>query len=380
MRIALFTDTFAPQVNGVAQTLMRWAVHAASRGDEVALIAPRLPGRPDHDVALHIELPSFAVPFYPELRLATPLDPWSSRRLRDFGPELVHVATEFTVGRSGLAFAASARLPLTTSFHTDFAAYLAGYGFGGFERGAWHWLRWFHERAEVTFCPSRATLEQLRSQGFHDRLRIWSRGVDATAFGPQRRCAVVREKLAPGASRIVLYVGRLAPEKRLDVLLDAFALVRSRDPGAALVIVGDGPSAIDLRKRAGQRVFFTGFLSGQALAEAYAAGDVFLFPSDTETFGNVVLEAMASGLPVIAAARGGVMDSVQPGRNGLLAAAGDAGAFADAVERVLQADDFRASLASGARAWALRRSWNAVMNELFDTYDRTVTTHAARVA
>jgi glycosyltransferase involved in cell wall biosynthesis len=383
MRIALFTDTFAPQVNGVVQTLGRWVDFAVGRGHEVAVIAPRLSKRSRESPAtLLLELPSVFFPFYPELRLAVPLDPWNARRLRTFAPDIVHIATEATVGWSGMSWATAESLPVFTSFHTDIPAYLAGYGLAGLERGVWRYLRGFHDRAIATFCPSNATRDQLLKNGFHDRLRIWSRGVDARLFTPERRCDAVRQRLAPGARRLLVYVGRLAPEKRLGVLLDAFAMLRDGPEGddADLVIVGDGPAAASLRNRAGEGVHFTGYLSGEALADVYAAGDIFVFPSDTETFGNVVLEAMASGLPVIGAAAGGVLDTVRQGHNGLLAEPRNAASFANAMRRLLGDDSFRSRLAAGARASAAGRSWDSILSGLFDSYAAAMVPAASRVA
>jgi glycosyltransferase involved in cell wall biosynthesis len=378
MRLALFTDTYPPQVNGVAKTLGRLVWHLRARGDSVALVTPRVPGAQPPDVDLHLDPPSLAVPFYPELRLALPLVPAAAKRLRAFAPHVVHVATEFTLGWSGVNWAESNGVPLVSSFHTDFPAYLAGYGFGGLERRAWDYLRAFHDHSVRTFCPSHATLELLRSNRFHDRLSIWSRGVDAELFTPARRSAAVRQQLAPGADQILLYVGRLAPEKRIHVALDAFERLRTRTRRrVALVLVGDGPSADELRKRELQDVHFAGFLHGEALADAYAAGDVFLFPSDTETFGNVVLEAMSSGLPVVAADRGGVTDTVRSGVSGQQVPAGDVAAFAAAAQRLLEDDAERASLAAGARGEALRRSWGNILDGLRDAYAEAVADQAA---
>ena len=380
MRIVLFTDTFQPQINGVARTLARWLTYASTHGHEVALVSPAIPRRPRNLATVHIELPSMPVPFYHELRLAVPLDPWSARRLRAFRPDLVHVATEFPVGRSGLAWAQNEQVPLVTSFHTDFAAYLAGYGLSGFEAHAWRYLRAFHDSARTTFCPSSATRAQLLSNGFHERLRIWPRGVDAQYFHPQRRSGEMRARLAPGAKTILLYVGRLAPEKRLPVLLDAFEMVNAGCAGTALVIVGDGPAAADLHKRNLPNVHLTGFLTGDDLACAYASADAFVFPSDTETFGNVIVEAMASGLPVAAVAQGGVLDTVVPFENGMLTRPGDAAEMAAAISRLVEDDKLRHRLAHGARSAAMSRSWDAVFDALFASYHELAATQVVRVA
>lgn len=373
MKIALFSDTFLPEVNGVARTLGRLVAHAAQRGHQVGLVTPRVDRQDALHTSFHHQLFGVPVPFYPELKLARPLDAGGRRRLDDFRPDLVHVATESTVGVSGARWAREHGIPLVTSFHTHFAAYLPGYHLGWAEGWVWKHLRRFHGGAELTFCPSRATLEMLQDQDFHGRLRIWSRGVDAQHFHPSRRRESVRQRLAPGAERILLYVGRLAPEKRVDVLMEAFTEIRAREGDrVALVLVGDGPAAPELRRRAGPGVRFTGYLQGEELADAYAAGDLFVFPSDTETFGNVVAEAMASGLPVVAPSSGGVMEMVRPGETGILVPPGEARGFADATLSLLRDEGERARLAGGARREAERRSWSRIMDGLLEGWEEVV--------
>jgi glycosyltransferase involved in cell wall biosynthesis len=369
MRIALFTDTYAPQVNGVTKTLGRLVDHATERGHEVALVTPRINREAARGASLHLQLASLTVPLYPELQLARPLGPWGGRQLRAFSPDVVHVATEFTVGWSGVRWALDQQVPLVTSFHTDFPAYLAGYGLGRLEKPAWRYLRTFHARSSRTFCPSRATLRQLRDNGFDHSLSVWSRGVNAGMFHPNRRSLETRAALAGDAQSLLVYVGRLAPEKRVDVLLEAFRGLRcERGVDVALAIVGDGPARAELEQLATEGVTFTGFLRGDALASAYASADVFAFPSDTETFGNVVLEAMASGLPVVAPSRGGVTDLVEHERTGLLVEPRDPHDFARAVHRLLGDRALRGRMARRARAISEGRSWGSIFDRLFEEY------------
>jgi glycosyltransferase involved in cell wall biosynthesis len=369
VRIALFTDTYPDDVNGVARTLGMLVEHAVRRGHEFALVTPRVSPGAARYAAAHRQLPGIPIPIYPDLQLARGLDREGKRMLRAFAPDLVHVATESTVGLSGRGWARSRKVPLVTSFHTNFPAYLPGYGMGVLERAVWRYLRWFHRESRVTFCPSHDTLDELLGHGFHPRLKIWSRGVDTELFDPARRSPGVRERIAPGAERILIYVGRLAPEKRVDVVMDAFPRIRDlAGPGTALVFVGDGPAAARLRARAPEGVHFTGFLRGTELADAYAAGDVFVCASDTETFGNVCLEALASGLPAVVADKGGVRESVIPGRTGIRVPPGNPAAFAEACVKLLNDDEERQRLSRGARAEALSRSWEAILDALLDGY------------
>lgn len=372
MKIALFTDTYPNDINGVARTLGMLVSHAASRGHEIALVTPRVsPGAAEQTV-LHRQLPGIPIPIYPDLQLARGIDGKGKRALRDFAPDLVHVATESTVGLSGRRWAVRNGVPLVTSFHTNFPAYVASYRAPFMEPWVWRYLRWFHGPAEATLCPSRATLSELEAHDFHGRLGIWSRGVRTELFDPELRSEEVRQRIAPGADRILLYVGRIAHEKKVDVLLDVFLRVRDRlDERVALVFVGDGPATARLRKRALDDVHFTGFLRDRALAEAYAAADLFVFASETETFGNVVLEALASGVPAVAVNRGGVTETVLPGRTGALVPPNDIIAFSDACIRLLENEDERRRLAEGARSEALSRSWTAVLDGVLDAYERT---------
>jgi len=378
MRIALFTDTFPPVINGVSRTLGRLVNHAQAAGHEVAVVSPtpgrELVGRGEGEGGaqpdVEILVPGVAFPLYPELSVPRPLLPREYRLLRNFDPDLVHVATESIMGWLGRRWARRRKIPLVTSFHTMFPDYLPGYGLGLLRRPLWRYLRHFHRVAEVSFAPSVYTLGQLRGHGFHDRFRIWSRGVDFERFRPQRRTPALRRELAPGVDLIVTYVGRLAWEKRLDVLLEAFKILRSRmEVRTGLLLVGDGPARKELERRAPPDTFFAGYRTGEALADAYAAGDVFLFPSDTETFGNVVTEALASGLPVVAANRGGQTDVVKPGMNGDLVAAGDARGFAMATLAILRNPELRQRLSCGARRTAEKRTWSAILDQVLRGYE-----------
>ncbi|MCL7959854.1 MAG: glycosyltransferase family 1 protein, partial [marine benthic group bacterium] len=347
----------------------------------VALVTPRIGQGPAAGTRLHMQLPSFSVPIYPQLQLARPMGPLGSRQLRAFDPDVVHVATEFTVGWSGVRWALDQGVSLLTSFHTDFPAYLAGYGLGRLKGPAWRYLRLFHERSVHTFCPSRATLRQLRDNGFGHRLSVWSRGVDGDRFHPAHRNVAIRRQLSGEAEKLLVYVGRLAPEKRVDVLLEAFRILRSDlGPHVALAVIGDGPARADLERTAPRGVTFTGFLQGDDLAAAYASGDIFTFPSDTETFGNVVLEAMASGLPVIAPSRGGVTDFVRHGENGMLVEPREPAEFACAARRLLQDAAARSRMARQARTAAEGRSWYRVFDGLFSAYEDSALTHPPEAA
>ena len=253
--------------------------------------------------------------------------------------------------------------------HTDFPAYSAHYGLGWMRSLAYRYLRWIHNACALTLCPSLATLADLRTHGFR-RLRLWRRGVDTARFHPGYRSAAWRESIGvqPGET-LLLYVGRLATEKRLDLLAGALDGL----DGVRLALVGDGPARLALeRQLAGRPVHFTGFLGGKALAAAYASADLFVFPSDTETFGQVIQEAMASGLPVIGARAGGALDLVRDGVNGVLFAPGSAADLRAQVRALVADAPRRAALGQAGRAAAERCAWATVMDELLDQYRRVL--------
>lgn len=370
MRIAIFTDTYLPTVNGVARALGALVRHALRAGHEIALVTPPV-DVVARDVTLHQIMPGRRFFLYPELRACAPLLAASARgALEEFAPDVVHAATEAGVGLAGRRFALARGIPLVTSFNTLFPEYLAGYRLGALEPALWRYLRWFHGGADLTVTPSEWMRRELLRRGFHARLALWSRGVDAELFHPARRSDALRAELAPAADVILLYVGRLAAEKKVGLLLDAFASVRARaSVRTALALVGNGPALPELRARAGEGVVFTGYRTGMELAAHYASADVFVFPSDTETFGQVVTEAHASGLPAVVPDRGGVTDIVVPGRSGRRFRPGDAASFAAAIVDLVHDAALRSDMGRVARADAEQRSWEAVGTGLIGRYE-----------
>lgn len=366
LRLALFTDTYAPQVNGVARTLERLTEAVEARGGVVRVFAPH---DPDSAPSSHVaRFPSRAFWAYPQLRLA-----WPSRRrvqaeLRAFAPTLVHAATEFGVGLAGRRAARALGIPFVSSYHTSFTAYAEYYRLGLLARPGWHFLRWFHNGGLRTYCPTRAIVDEVNAQGFV-RTAVWSRGVDGGRFAPHHRSEALRERLGATEDTLVLsYVGRLAAEKGLDVALDALALVERARPGRVRVlVVGDGPYEAEVRRRAPAGTLLTGALHGQALSQAYASGDVFLFPSTTDTFGNVMLEAMASGLPVIGADVGPTREQLHSG-GGWLVPPGRADAFAETIVGLVDDRDRVRAAAARAVGFAATKTWDAVWEALLDDY------------
>jgi glycosyltransferase involved in cell wall biosynthesis len=363
MRVALICETFLPNVNGVVTTLCRILEHLHAEGHETLLFAPQ--GAPETYAGAEIvPLAGVTFPLYPELAL-TPPQPGMTSRLRQFRPDIVHLVGPAILGAATPNLVQHLRVPLISSYHTDFGAYTQHYGLGFFKGVVNAWLRWIHNRSRMTLCPSTATLRDLRSQGFR-RLKVWGRGVDTERFHPEHRSNEWRASVGMQPDEtLMLYVGRIAREKRVELLIDAVRGVE----GVRLVMVGDGPARAELEQRAGHLpVHFTGYLKGQALATAYASADVFVFPSDTDTFGQVMQEAMASGLPVIGARSGGSLDLIREDATGKLFEPGVASDLRVQLQHLVSDPALRASMGQAGREAAERRSWPSVMNELMAYY------------
>ena len=360
-RLAVVTETYPPEVNGVAMSMARVVDGLNRRNHDVQLIRPRQPAtktaslssQPTVDEVLTKGLP---VPLYPNLRMGVPskrvlVKLWSLRR-----PDVVHIATEGPLGWSALQAAQHLSLPVTSDYRTNFHAYGKHYRLGLFSKPIMGYLRKFHNRCDATMVPTEAMRVLLADRGF-ERLNVVGRGVDAQRFDPARRSAAMRESWGAGPDDLVMgYVGRLAPEKNLGVVLAAFEAVRQLQPRARLVFVGDGPMRAELAALVPEAIF-AGQRSGDDLAAHYASLDVFLFPSLTETFGNVTTEAMASGCAVVAFESAAAGELIRSGVNGWLAGPGKEDAFVAAARVAALDASARTVVAEAARATARRLDW-----------------------
>lgn len=380
MKVAIFTDTYAPEINGVARTLSRWTQYLERQGVHCRVFAPEPSLSGGHGMPADSPVERFAsLPFflYPECRLAFPSLSYVSKSLRSFKPDLVHVATPFNLGLCGIHYARKFDIPLVASYHTNFDHYLSFYNLQWMEKLLWRYMEWFHRDCSSIFVPSMTTLSSLADRGWDaSRMKLWTRGVDPAAFYPNlkpdlERASFLERQGLSDCSFLALYAGRLAPEKDVDIALDAFARLQAKDPGARLVLAGDGPSASLLKERCrreGIRAVFIGFAELPELRQWYAAADIMLFPSPTETFGNVVLEAMACGTAVIGANAGGVKNTIRHGENGLLCEAGDVDGFADALSNLHANRERREAMGRNAQSYSLTQSWDGIFGRLLDEY------------
>ena len=367
MRIALVSDTYAPQVNGVTTVLRRIVRAVGDAGHLAAMVAPAYPGgHPPNPLELRV--PSLPFPPYPSIRLSFPLTRRINRFLDQIDPHLVHVATEGPLGVVGRAWALKHDVPLVTSFHTDFPRYARDYHAGLLEPAVWKWLTWFHRPARLTHTPGDGTRAELLAHGIGHAV-VWGRGVDSAHFNPARRTAACRRWLAGGDdTTIVLHVGRLAPEKNLDVLVDAWRLTHAAlGQRVAFAMAGDGPLARRLRSRL-PFARHIGFVDRETLATLYASADLCVIPSKTETCGLVALEAMASGLPVVAADAGGLKESVRDRETGFLVSPDDPHAYVDAIAELVVHPLQRREFGAAARRVALERDVRPEDAELLAQY------------
>ncbi len=369
LRLVLITETYSPQVNGVSRTLDRLVHYCADQGDVLHLLLPRYP-----DGAVNLPRggsmrawPAIALPFYREVLLPLASPASVRAELAGFRPDLVHIATEGPLGWSGLRAARQLGLPVVSSYHTNFAEYLKRYRAGALAPLCWRYLRAFHNATRMTFCPTPSTQRELEAHGFRN-LAIWSRGVDSERFHPAKRDPALRAELGIAPDEIVLaYAGRLAAEKNLELLAEAWRGLPERER-CRLLFIGDGPLRRRLEGQAGERCLFAGYRHGEELARMYASADLFIFPSVTETFGNVVLEAMASGLPAIAFAVQGPGDIIADGVSGRLVDTITAGALRGVMSEMIRKDERRREMATQARCHAESQSWGVIMEGLRRAY------------
>lgn len=371
MRIALLTETFLPKFDGVVMSLCHLLDHLAEKGHESLLLAPE--GSPEKYAATPVvQMKSQRLIFYPEFRLVLPAQDISPE-LDDFAPDLIHLVSPFSLGFLGTNYARKRNIPLVASYQTDLPGYFERWGAGFLSPSVEKYLYWLHQQAQLNLAPSNITKEELIQKGYPN-VRLWTRGIDSDLFNPNHYDQAMRDFLSNGNSNapLLLYVGRLSREKRVEMLKPVLDAI----PEARLAIVGDGPFREVLEKTFNNSTAkFTGYLFGEDLAKAYASADIFVFTGANETFGNVVLEAMASGLPVVAPASGGVMDMVKPEETGLLFETEDQNSLVNAVQRLIVSRGLHEQARVAAREMALDFSWPEILDQLIADYEEVIDTH-----
>ncbi|HUO90714.1 MAG TPA: glycosyltransferase family 1 protein [Rhizomicrobium sp.] len=374
LRVALVASSYNYIKDGVALTLNRLVAYLEGRGVQTLVFAPVGPVAALAHEGTLVPVPSVALPPRPEYRFALGLGQAASAKLRAFRPDIVHIAlAPDLLGQAALRMARKLHVPVVASYHTRFEAYLKHYWYAApFTATLRGYLRHCYAACDEVYVPSQSAIDELLADGFRNNMRLWPRGVDTALFDPARRALDWRRSRGFGDDEVVVaFVSRLVREKQLATLADALGLLKLRGVAHRRLIVGDGPERSRLERELPDAVF-TGFLEGEELARAYASSDIFVFPSETETFGNVTLEAMASGLPCVCADATGSRSLVAHERTGFLAAPGHAEDFAGSIERLIRNGDLRRTMGREARARSLLFSWDDSMAGLLDCYRSVV--------
>jgi glycosyltransferase involved in cell wall biosynthesis len=366
LRIAVVTETWPPEVNGVAMTLAKLVQGLSHRNHDVQLIRPRQTKSesPLNDASLEeVLMRGMPIPRYPELKLGLPskktlVKTWTLRR-----PDVVHIATEGPLGWSALQAAKVLKLPVTSDFRTNFQSYSKHYGVGWLRKPIVAYLRKFHNATACTMVPTRELMRTLSENGFAN-LKVVSRGVDTKLFNISKRDTSLRSSWgATDNTKVLISVGRMAPEKNLDQVLKTYEVLKFKGQSFKLVMVGDGPLKEQFQKRYPE-IIFPGMLSQSNLAAYYASSDLFIFPSQTETFGNVTLEALASGIPVLAFDCAAARDWVQTGVNGWLVAENNPEGFAAQAMAVLNTKGLLDQITKSTRQQVVHLDWDQIAEQV----------------
>ncbi len=371
MRIVLVTGNYNHIPDGVSLTLNRLVGYLESVGVEVLVVSPTVENPPINHIGKLHPIKSISAPGRKEYRLSVGLGKVKNIIL-DFKPDLIHIATPDIAGFQTLKLAKKHQIPVVSSYHTHFSSYLEYYKLSLFEPLLWKYLKYFYANSVHTYVPSQSMIETLHNLGINSDLRIWSRGIELDKFSPAKRDLIWRQSHGIQDEEIlVTFVSRLVWEKEMDTLKATFNALNKRDSRIRTMIVGDGPAGEELRLTMPD-TFFTGYLKGDDLIRAYASSDIFMFPSISETFGNVTLEALACGNPAVVADAQGNKSLVVDGYNGFLISPKDVEAFVDRILEIANNPILRSQMSKNATEFASKFSWNRIFEGLFDNYNQAI--------
>ncbi len=370
MKIAIFADSLPPNLDGVSRTYQNIFNYFEREGIPFIAFSPFKPPEEFSWARNVYEMPSFPFYLYPKYKIGTPDKTKIFKLLDEFKPDLVHVSSPTFLGQAGLEYSKKNNIPSLAVFHTDFASYFKYYGFAVFENVCWKFLLKFYNQFDRVLVPSRDLLKKLNKRKFKN-LELWQRGIDLRLFNPAFRNDAMRKLLSPAGYPILLFVGRLVKEKDLADLVEVNRILDSDNFKYQMVFAGDGPMRSELAHQL-PRARFLGYLKGKDLSQVYASSDLFIFPSTTETFGNVILEANASGLPVIGVKRGGVKNLIEYGQNGFLATPHSAREMASFVRLILKNPGLQAMMRQKAIRFASQFSLQTINEKLIGIYSELI--------
>lgn len=368
LRVALFTGNYNHISDGVSLTLNRWVAYLESQGASVLVFGPTIDQPQVQHQGRLIAVPSIAAAGRPEYRISLGFPKSARKKLDDFNPNLIHIATPDVLGKRARSWALKRNKPIVASYHTHFSSYLGYYHLQFLEPLLWKYLASFYRPCKHIYVPSKSMVDVLRQHGINQGLKIWARGVETDRFTPDRRDESWRAEMGfEKEDRVLCFVSRLVWEKDLKTVIETIKKIEESGSLIKTLIVGDGPACQEMESKLPKTVF-TGYLTGTDLAKAYASADIFFFPSDTETFGNVTLEALSCGLPAVVADATGSKSLVEDGKNGFIVPPKNPDAFAERILQLAENKTLRTSMAKAARRFALNFSWPAINAGLLHNY------------
>ncbi len=368
LRVAIFTGNYNHIQDGVSLTLNRLVAFLEEKGIPVIVFGPTVDDPPmDHEGEL-VPVPSMPMPGRPEYRITVGFPEKAQNRLKQFKPTLIHLATPDLLGFRAMRWGQANDIQIVASYHTHFTSYLKYYNLDMLKLLGWKYLAWFYSQCKHVYVPSPSMADELNEEGIEEGIRIWSRGVNIDEFNPEFRDMEWRRSIGfEDNDKVVTFVSRLVWEKNLQTFVDTINRLQQENSNIRAMVVGDGPAKKELEHMLPD-AHFTGFVTGEELSRAYASSDIFLFPSETETFGNVTLEAMSSGLPCVVADAPGSRSLVESGVNGFLAPPRDTNAFAECVAKLAGDSKLYNEMSKAARQKALAFSWENVNSQLLEYY------------
>ncbi|TYP92649.1 Glycosyltransferase involved in cell wall bisynthesis [Fodinibius salinus] len=368
LRVAIFTGNYNHIQDGVSLTLNRLVAYLEEQDIPVLVFGPTVDEPEIDHEGEFVSVPSVPMPGRQEYRITVGFPDAAQRRLHEFEPTLIHLATPDLLGFRAMRWAQGNDIQIVSSYHTHFTSYLKYYNLGMLKMLGWKYLEWFYSQCKHIYVPSPSMANELNEEGIDEGIRIWARGVNTDQFSPDFRDMEWRRSVGfDDDDRVVTFVSRLVWEKNLQTFVDTVKKLQQTHQNIKPMIVGDGPALKELEHMLTD-AHFTGFITGDELSRAYASSDVFLFPSETETFGNVTLEAMSSGLPCVVADATGSRSLVESGVNGFLAPPRDTEVFAECIEKIVEDDELATEMGEAARQKALAYSWDNVNGKLLDNY------------
>lgn len=371
MKIAIFTDSYFPHINGVSKTIKNFINYLKQNNHSYVLFLPKY-FKQDTSTVTEIKFKSIKFIFYPDLRFSFTNQKKIKEVLDSFKPDIIQVMTEFPIGLAGIKYAKKNNIPLVSCFETNIPRYLQYYGFGFLNKISWKFYRWFHKNSDAILTPSKNTTDLLKKNKLN-KIYTWERGIEFEKFNSSNRNQSIRDKYIPHDGLLFLFVGRLAIEKDIYIFIEtAKILYQKYQKKIHFVVVGNGPILKKIKKQAPNFITFTGFITGDKLLELYASADIFLFPSPTETLGFVILEAMASQLPVIACFEGGVRDVLIDNYNGLACREKEITDYVTAATKLIENNDLRLQLGKNARLFAEKKDWTKTFSSLFELYNKII--------